>query len=205
MPTASEATPVRAGRRISEASIVWTAIASTAAVVLGVAAGSVALVAFGAIGYVDLIGSVALVHHFRHALRHDELSDRFERRAHRIVTIGLMVVGVVTIAVSVIRLAVGQVSETSAGEIIVATASVVALAFLSARKLRIARAVPSAALRSDGHVSMIGATQATIVLLGATVVALWSWSWADNVAATVVGGVAIVLGATTWRRISNGD
>jgi hypothetical protein len=50
-------------------SVVWTVIASSVAIALGITGNSAVLVAFGAIGFVDALGSVALVYHFRHALR----------------------------------------------------------------------------------------------------------------------------------------
>src|SRR3954452_19301961 len=144
---------VRAARRISEASIAWTLVGSSIAVALGIAAGSSALVAFGLVGYVDLVGSVALVHHFHHALRSDELSDRFERRAHLIVTIGLLLIGLATVVISVMRLASDHRPESSVAGMVLAGVSLVGLSFLAVVKVRIARAVPSAALRSDGHLS----------------------------------------------------
>jgi hypothetical protein len=79
----------RAGSRVSEISIAWTLVGSCLAIAFGVRSESAALIAFGAVGLVDLVGSVALVHHFRHALRTDALSDHFEQRAHRIVIFGL--------------------------------------------------------------------------------------------------------------------
>jgi divalent metal cation (Fe/Co/Zn/Cd) transporter len=57
--------------------------------------------------------------------------------------------------------------------------------------------VPSAALRSDGHLSGIGAAQAAVVLLGAEATSVLSWNWADDAAAMVVGAVAIGIAVTT--------
>src|SRR4051794_19281420 len=104
---AFEAHHVHAARRVSEVSGAWSVLASTAAIIIGIAAQSSALVAFGAVGYVDMVGSIALVHHFRHAQRTDALSDHFEQRAHRIVTIGLLSVGVAAVVVSGVRLIAG--------------------------------------------------------------------------------------------------
>jgi divalent metal cation (Fe/Co/Zn/Cd) transporter len=192
-----EPTHVTAARRVSEVSIAWTLVASTLAIALGLASGSSALVAFGFVGYVDLAGSVALVHHFRHALRTDALSDRFERRAHRIVTLGLLAIGIAAIAVSAIRLASGHRASTSDAGIGIAAASLVVLAVLAVLKVRLGNRVPSAALRSDGFLSGIGATQAGVVLLGAMAADVLAWHWADDVAAIVVGAVAIGIAVTT--------
>jgi divalent metal cation (Fe/Co/Zn/Cd) transporter len=188
---------VTSARRVSEASIAWTLVASTVAVALGVASGSSALVAFGFVGYVDLVGSVALVHHFRHALKREELSDRFEQRAHRIVTFGLLAIGLATVTISAVRLASGHHAKTSAAGIGIAAISLVGLCVLAARKVRIARRVPSAALRSDGHLSGVGAAQAGVVLVGTAVAAAFSWRWADDTAAIIVGSVAVGIAVVT--------
>ena len=61
---------------VSLQSVIWTMAASAVAIALGITGDSAVLVAFGAIGLVDALGSVALVFHFRHARRLDGLSDR---------------------------------------------------------------------------------------------------------------------------------
>jgi divalent metal cation (Fe/Co/Zn/Cd) transporter len=187
----------RSGRRVSEFSIGWTFVASTLAISFGIASGSAALVAFGLVGFVDLVGSLALVHHFRHALRTDTFSDHFEKRAHRIVTIGLLSVGCVTVVVSAVRLAIGHFPTTGAPEIVISSVSLIGLSVLSLRKVRIARAIPSAALRSDGFLSGIGAAQALVVLGGTAAARGLSWHWADDAAALILGLVAITIALRT--------
>ena len=194
-----EPAAVRAARRVSEASIAWTLVGSSFAIAFGISSGSAALVAFGAVGYVDLVGSVALVHHFRHALRTEELSDRFEQRAHRIVTIGLLAIGLAAVAISAVRLGIGHFPTTSNAAIAIAAISLVGLSVLSVRKVRVARLVPSAALRSDGHLSGVGAAQAAVVLVGTGAARLVEWHWADDTAALVVGVVAVAIATVTLR------
>jgi divalent metal cation (Fe/Co/Zn/Cd) transporter len=189
----------RAGRRISAISIAWTFVGSSFAISFGVSSGSAALVAFGLVGFVDLVGSVALVHHFRHALRTDALSDHFEQRAHRIVTIGLLTIGSVTIVAGAARLARGHVPESTLADILISSVSLVGLTVLAAGKVRIARAIPSAALRADGFLSGIGAAQALVVLAGIVAERLLSWHWADDTAALVVGLVAVTIAFRAGR------
>ena len=95
---------LRAGVRISTMWIAWTVCSSAAAVALGLGARSLVLLAFGFTGLLDAVGSAALVAHFRHALRHETFSERHERRALRIVTIGLVAIGAVTALESARRL-----------------------------------------------------------------------------------------------------
>jgi divalent metal cation (Fe/Co/Zn/Cd) transporter len=183
----------KAARRVSEISVAWTVGASIAAIAIGTIDGSGALIVFGAIGFVDAIGSVALVHHFRHGLRHEELSDRFEQRAHRIVRVGLLLVGVAAVATNLERLLAGSGSNASVAAALLAGASLVVLTILSRTKIRIAARVGSAALRADGHLSGVGAGQAAVVLGGLAVTAAFGWEWADAVTAIIVGFVAIGL------------
>ena len=184
---------------VSAQSVAWTVAASTAAVALGIHSGTAVLVAFGAIGIVDAIGSIALVYHFHHGIRHDELSEELERLAHRVVLVGLFLVGSATIIGGLVRLTMDQSSEPSAVGVALAAVSFVALVALSARKQRIARRVSSNALLSDGHLSAIGATQAAVTLAG-TAATLWlAWHWADAAATAIVGCVAVTLAIFTWR------
>jgi hypothetical protein len=178
---------LRQARVVSEVSATFSIVTSTLALATGIYASSVVLVALGAIGYVDACGSIALAHHFRHGLRNDALEDRFERRAHRIVKFGLLTVGAVTVVVSIIRLVTGASADSTVLGAIVAAVSAVVLMVLSFRKVRIAALVPSPALRSDGHLSAVGAAQAAVALAGIVFSA-------DAVAAAAVGCVAVVLG-----------
>ena len=182
---------------VSAVSAAWTVAASSASVTLGVQSHTMVLVAFGAIGFVDAIGSIALVYHFRHALRHDRLSEALENAAHRIVLGGLLLVGCLAVIGGLARLATGGSGEASNAGILLAAASLLALTGLSARKRSLARRVSSNALRSDGHLSAIGAMQAAVTLVG-TVATRWlAWHWADAAATTVVGCVAVTLAVVT--------
>jgi divalent metal cation (Fe/Co/Zn/Cd) transporter len=191
---------VHRARRVSELSVAWTVTASAAAIGLGLASNSAALVAFGAIGLVDAVGSIALVHHFRHGLRHEELSDRYERRAHRIVMIGLCAVGATTVVVSAARLVSGASADTVAAGAVLASVSLVVLACLSWSKQRLGTRIPSAALLADSHLSAIGAAQAAMTLLGIVASNWLRWHSADAVAAMGVGLVAVTLAAVSWLR-----
>ncbi len=113
-PLSARRADVHTAWLVSVQSIVWTVLASSAAVVLGVAGHIVVLVALGAVGLVDGIGSAALVYHFHHARRRDQLSERIEKVAHYVVILGLLFVGLGTIIVSSVRLAAGnlRVPET---------------------------------------------------------------------------------------------
>jgi divalent metal cation (Fe/Co/Zn/Cd) transporter len=157
------------------------------------------LIAFGAIGIVDAIGSVALAYHFLHGLRHDRLSDQLEKLAHRVVLVGLFSVGCASVLGGLVRLALAQTSEPSDPGVALAAISVVVLIALSTRKQQVARRIASNALLSDGHLSAVGATQAAVTLGGTAMAGRLGWHWADAAATTLVGGVAVWVAVSTWR------
>jgi divalent metal cation (Fe/Co/Zn/Cd) transporter len=190
---------VRSAFTVSMQSVVWTVVSSGLAVTLGIRSNTAVLVAFGAIGIVDAIGSIALAYHFRHGLRHDALSERLEKISHRIVLIGLFAVGCAAVIGGVLRLLFPQTSDTSVIEVALAATSFVALVGLSVRKRRVGRRIDSAALMSDGQLSAVGAVQAAVTLAGIAITRSLGWRWADAVATVVVGCVASWLAISTWR------
>src|SRR5258708_7872311 len=143
-------THLRAGLRVSLVSVIWSGTVCSAAVIAGAIDGSLVLIAFGLTGLLDGAGSLTLVLHFRHAIVSDLVSARRERLALRVVSIGLIAIGVSTIAESTRRLITHQAGRGSPIGAGIAGASAVVLALLAVAKWRIARRLPSDALRADG-------------------------------------------------------
>lgn len=191
---------VNSALRVSQQSVIWTVVSSGLALYLGIRDHTAVLLAFGAVGFVDAVGSMALVRHFKHGLRHDELSDDLERLAHRVVLVGLFTVGCAAIVGGLVRLSGTQSEAASASSVILAAVSLGALVALSYRKQQVARLISSYALRSDGHLSAIGAMQAAVTLLGIATTRWLGWHWADAAATVIVGCVAVALAGDTWRR-----
>jgi divalent metal cation (Fe/Co/Zn/Cd) transporter len=195
---------VRSAWRVSALSATWTILTSSIAVGLGVTQGSVTLVAFGAVGYLDALGSVVLVIHFLAHGRRQAMAERAERWAHWIIGSGLVAVGVAAVVVSAIRLLGDEQADGSIAGVVLAALSVVTLAWLSYRKQQIARSIDSAALLADGRLSGVGAMQAGVVLVGTLITTQLGWSWVDPAAASAVGLFAIVLGCGTLRDARRG-
>ena len=184
---------VQSGLRVSLISCAWTLAAGSSAIAVGLAKHSVALVAFGAIGLVDAVGSGSLTVHFRHALRHEAISERHERTAHWLVTLGMATVGTATIGGSAYRLATKPSAESEVPGIVLAAVSVIVLAALARRKRTLAERIPSPVLDADGWLSATGAVLAVVVLAGTGLQAGLGWWWMDPVAAVGVGAGAVSL------------
>jgi divalent metal cation (Fe/Co/Zn/Cd) transporter len=191
---------LRAGLRVSLASVIWSFTVCSAAVVAGAIAGSLVLIAFGLTGLLDGAGSLTLVLHFRHAIVSNLVSSRRERLALRVVSLGLIAIGVSTIAESTRRLITNQAGHASPAGVGLAAASAVVLALLAVAKWRIARRLSSDALRADGWLSGTGAALAVIAVTGAALSSGSTPRWIDPVAALCVACVAAVVGVVELRR-----
>jgi divalent metal cation (Fe/Co/Zn/Cd) transporter len=155
--------------------------------------------AFGCTGLLDAAGSLALVVHFRHAVRHEAFSERHERVAFLVVNAGLVVVALSTAASSVGRLVSRRHGHESTVGIAVACVSVVVLTLLSRRKIGLGRTIPSQALVADGLLSATGAVLAVVTVLG-TALAAQGWWWADPGAALAVAAGALTVAVVLAQR-----
>jgi divalent metal cation (Fe/Co/Zn/Cd) transporter len=179
----------------SVASLAWTVLSSAVAIAIGIRRGSLVLVSFGATGVLDAVGSATLVAHFRHALHHQSVSERRERIALQVITIGLIVLGLLTAGESVRRLIEGAATEHAPEGIALASVSMIVLAALGSAKRRIGPRIPSPALVADGWVSTMGALLALVTVTGTAINDAVGWRWVDPAAALVIaiGAVAIAF------------
>ena len=190
---------VQAGLRVSLISFVWTVVAGLSAIALGSLDHSLVLVAFGAIGLVDAVGSGSLIVHFRHAFRHEAISERHERTALRLVTTGMATIGAATVGDSAYRLATRATARPELRGILLATISTLVLTMLARRKRSLAKRIPSHALHADGWLSAMGAVLALVALVGTGLQTGLGWWWIDPSAAIGIGSGAIGLSIALAR------
>jgi divalent metal cation (Fe/Co/Zn/Cd) transporter len=188
---------LRQGLRVSQTSLAWTIAAGTGAIAIGAIGNSLVLLAFGLTGLLDGIGSGSLIVHFRHSQRHEAVSEHHERVALVIVTVGMAIIGIATVADSAYRLRTHATSDPLPLGIALAGASALVLARLALQKRSIARRIPSHALHADGWLSATGAMLALVALAGTGLDAGFGWWWIDPIAAIAVAcgavGLSIVL------------
>jgi divalent metal cation (Fe/Co/Zn/Cd) transporter len=189
---------LRAAFRVSVLSVAWTVAASATAIGSGIAAHALVLIVFGLTGVLDAAGSWTLALHFRHALKHETISVAREELALRVVSIGLLTIGLFTLEESARRLATGSEATSSAVGIAITAASIVVLSGLTARKRWTARLVRSNALLADSMLSATGAALAVIAIIGATLGT--RASWIDPLAALLVALIAAGTGIGFLRR-----
>ena len=191
---------LRSARAVSVASVMWTALMSTFAMIAGLASGSLTLIAFALAGTLDAAGSAVLADHFDRDVRESRRSRHSERLALRVISIGMFTVGLSTAVVSVWRLARGSETTLTVAGPLIAAASLVGLSVLAHRKTVIAHRVASSGLMADAQLSRFGIAFAAVSLVGTGVDHIWHWSRLDPAAALVIALVALAV-----ARIIAGD
>ena len=175
------------GLRLEYATIAWNAVEMLIAIGLGIAARSLALVAFGLDTMIELFASGVVVWHLRHPGRD---SDRITARALRLVAWAFFVLAIV-VTVGAIWALVTETSpdESPLGIGYLALTAVVMLS-LGAAKRATGRRLGSEPLEAEARMSIIDAALALGVLIGLAANALFGWWWADPAAALLVAVAA---------------
>lgn len=176
------------GLRLEYATIAWNAVEMVIAIGLGIAAQSLALVAFGLDTMVELFASGVVVWHLRHPGRD---SDRVTAKALRLVAWAFFVLAAVVTVGAVLALATSSApDESTLGIAYLAVTAAVMLA-LGALKRTTGRRLESEPLAAEARMSIIDAALAVGVLLGLAANALFGWWWADPIAALLVAVAAL--------------
>lgn len=190
-------TDLRSAIRASLASISWSLGAGLAAVVVGLAANTLSLLAYGLDGIVDSVASVVILFDLRVEVRGGR--PPAHRRAERTVGAALLLIGGAVIVQSIRGMRSGTGPDASPFGIAIAIASTLLLPPLAVWKLRLGRRLESTALQGDGILTGAGAALAAITLAGMLLDARLGWWWADPAAALVIGVFLVVAGALTLR------
>jgi len=111
----------------------------------------------------------------------------------------LLVLGVSLVATGVQHLIAGAAPSVNTAAIVLPAMSVVILTALAAWKYRAAADVASPALRTDAHISVVGAATSALALVGLGLSAGYDWAWPDPLAATLIGVVATNEGRRAFR------
>jgi divalent metal cation (Fe/Co/Zn/Cd) transporter len=191
--------PLRDALRVSWVCVGWSVVAGAASLVVGLLAGSLSLGGLGASVLIDVVSSAVLIWRFRRERGAGEFPEAAERRAQFVAATGLLLIAVVLAGTGIQHLATSAHPSTPALALALAAANLVVLPILARWKYRVARAVGSAALRTDAHITMVGTSTSVLTLLGLGLDRGFGWWWSDAVAALII---AVVAGDQGRRSIS---
>jgi divalent metal cation (Fe/Co/Zn/Cd) transporter len=172
--------------------IAWNLLEGVLAIVAGLLAGSVALVAFGLDSSVEVFASAVVVWELRGVDR------RRERRAVRAIGAAYLVVAVYILLDSGNALRIANRPEASPIGMLLLAATVLVMAVLGIAKLRVGRELRSATVTADGRFSLVDGSLAGTVLVGLALTALLGWWWADALLAIGISLLALREGREAW-------
>ncbi|MFN2617211.1 MAG: cation transporter [Thermoleophilaceae bacterium] len=200
LPLASPAVP-RAGlvaraRLLAWVSLGWHVGEAAIAGAAGAAAGSIALVGFGADSVVETAAAAVVVWRFG---RGRASSEAAERRAQRLIALSFIAIGVVVAVEALHTLAAGTHPDPSVVGIVLGAVTLATMPPLAAAKARVGERLGSAATRGEGRQNLLCAYLSAALLVGLLANAIAGLWWADPAAALVIAGVALKEGRGSWR------
>jgi divalent metal cation (Fe/Co/Zn/Cd) transporter len=185
----------RRARRLALGANAWHVVEFAIAVGAGVAASSVALVAFGIDSLIEVAAGGVILWLFSGGRGE---SHAAERRAQQIIALSFYALAVYVVIASINALT-GTHPEASYVGIGLALVTAPTMPLLARAKRRVGRQLGSRATESEGQQNMICAYLSIALLVGLGANALLGWWWADPLAGLVIAAVAVREGREAWR------
>lgn len=187
---------LRLGIRLEWATTAWNAMEVFVTISLGVAAGSLALVAFGLDSLVEVFASTVVIVHLRDP---DGAEDGRSGRALRLIAGAFFFLAAYLVVAAVRSLLIGAQPEGSVIGIAYLAVTSVVMFGLAAWKRRTARALDSDVLEAEAAMTFLDGWLCLCILTALALNAALGWAWADGLAALVIAGFAAREGKEAWE------
>ena len=189
---------VRRGKRLEYFTIVWNSLEGIVAVVAGVFAGSISLVAFGADSFIEVASGTALLWRI-YADAEESKREENERIALRIVAICFFALALYVGYDATDDLVRRMAPEHSLLGIIVACVSLVVMPVLSRAKRKLASDMGSTAMNADAKQTEFCVYLSVILLLGLLLNAAFGLWWADPLGGLLMVPIILREGVQAFR------
>jgi|SRR5271166_5702248 len=197
--TGDRAALIQEAFRIEYITIAWMMIEAAVAIGSAIAADSLTLLAFGVDSLIELASAGVLVWRLTVELRHGQtFAESAERRAARIGGALLFALAIYVVVGAGWKLWTQQGAEFSLPGLVVSALAMPIMYFLSRRKLRLAEALGSRALRADAVESITCGWLSLVVvaaLLAQLVIGAW---WVDAAASLGIVWFLVREGREAW-------
>jgi divalent metal cation (Fe/Co/Zn/Cd) transporter len=191
---------IREAFRLEYITLAWMTVEAAVAIGSGVAAGSLTLMAFGIDSLIELASAAVLVWRLNVELRHGQaFAETAERTASRIGGALLFALAAYVVAAAGWKLWMREGAEFSLPGLIITVLAIPVMYFLARRKLQVADALGSRAMRADAVESITCGWLAVVVvaaLLAQLITGAW---WVDPLASLAVVWFLIREGREAWE------
>lgn len=184
----------RRARRLEWVTVGWNVGEFGITLALGLAARSLALVAYGLESCVEVFASVVVVWHLR-----DQGSALRSRRAMGLVAVAFFGLAALLAAGAVRSLVLGTRPDDSPLGVAYLATAVVAMVLLARAKGRVGRDLADHPLEHEARITYLDAALAGGILLALVLDARLGWWWTDPLAALAVAALAVPEGVDAWR------
>ena len=195
-PTEDRERLVRRAKTLAWIGVGWHGIEASIAVGAGVAAGSIALIGFGADSLIEAFAGFIVLWRFASAR---STSAAAERRAQQLIAISFYVLAGYVAFEAIRSLAASDRPDASWVGIGLCAFTLATMPPLATAKARVAEALGSSATKSESRQTMLCAYLSAALLVGLGLNALAGWWWADPVTALLIAAVAVKEGRDSWR------
>jgi len=186
----------RRARLLAWGGIAWHFVEFLIALVAGLAAGSIALIGFGADSLIEAIAGLVVVWLFTGSRIG---SGHAERRAQQMIAVSFYVLAAYVGVESVRTLVNGDQPQVSWVGIGLAAFTAATMPLLARAKRHVGTKLNSSAAVKEASQTSLCAYLSVALLVGLGANALLGWWWADPLAAFVIAGVALKEGRESWR------
>jgi divalent metal cation (Fe/Co/Zn/Cd) transporter len=182
------------GLRLEYAGVVWMIIEASVAIASGIAAGSIALIAFGLDSVLELVAALVVIRELRRGGR-----TATEQRAVRIIGLTFFLLGGYVGIESILTFANHARPDASGPGIVVSAAALAIMPALAIGKRRAGRALDNRVLLADAAETTFCAVLAATALAGLVLNAMAGWWWADPAAGLVIASLAVREGKEAFE------
>jgi len=199
-PASDRTALIRATFRIESITIIWMLIEGAVAIGAAIAANSLTLLAFGIDSLIELASALVLVWRLTVELRNGQIfAESAERRAARIGGVLLFALALYVVVSAGWKLWTQQGAEFSLLGLIVSILAMPIMYFLSRRKLRLADALGSRALRADAVESITCGWLSMVVVAALSMQLVIGTWWVDSVASLGIVWFLVREGREAWK------
>ena len=191
-PSPDSATLERRGVHLEWATIAWNSIEAAVAIASGVAAHSIALVAFGLDSAIEIFSATVTLWQLQGG------DEERERKATRLIALSLFALALYVAADAIWGLAHHAKPDTSISGIAIAGAALIVMPLLAVGKRRVGQALDNSTLLADSAETLLCAAFSATALVGVGLNAAFGWRWADPVAALALAVLAVREGREAW-------
>lgn len=191
-------TSLRRGLGLEYFTVTWNVIEAIVGLAAGIAAGSVALVAFALDSIVESSSGGILIWRLRTEARSERSLEELERKAIRLVAIAFLALAAYVGGRAAVDLATGSAPDESFPGIILAIVSLIVMPLLAWRKRVVAKELDSRALQADSTQTWICTYLSGFLLVGLLANSFLGWWWADPLAGIAIAAFAAKEGRELW-------